>query len=75
MLAGETLSLYMNLFSSNDYKKNDKIRYKYFNDKYDRRGKPWFWLKNRWNKKLSIWRNKKHNELISKKYTNRHVGI
>ena len=25
MLAGETLSLYMNLFSSNDYKKNDKI--------------------------------------------------
>ena len=40
MLAGETLSLYMNLFSSNDHKKNDKIMYKYFNDKYDRRGKP-----------------------------------
>ena len=31
MLVGETLSLYMNLFSSNDYKKNDKIMYKYFN--------------------------------------------
>ena len=28
-----------NLFSSNDYKKNDKIIYKYFKDKYGRKSK------------------------------------
>ena len=37
MLAEKTLLDYTNLFSPNDYKKNDKIIYKYFNDKYDRR--------------------------------------
>ena len=30
MLAGKTLLDYTNMFSSNDYKKNDKIIYKYF---------------------------------------------
>ena len=39
MLPGETLLDYTNLFSSNDYKKNDKIIYKYFKDRYDRRNK------------------------------------
>ena len=39
MLAGKTLLDYTNLFSLNDYKKNDKIRYKYFEDKYGRRSK------------------------------------
>ena len=34
MLSGKTLSDYTNLFSPNDYKKNDKIIYKYFKDKY-----------------------------------------
>ena len=34
MLAGKTLLDYTNLFSPNDYKKNDKIIYKYFKDKY-----------------------------------------
>ena len=33
MLAGKTLLDYTNLFSPNDYKKNDKIVYKYFKDK------------------------------------------
>ena len=33
MLAGKTLLDYTNLFSSNDYKKNDKIICKYFKDK------------------------------------------
>ena len=33
-LAGETLLDYTNLFSPNDYRKNDKIIYKYFKDKY-----------------------------------------
>ena len=39
MLAGKTLLDYTNLFSPNDYKKNDKIIYKYFKDKYGRRSK------------------------------------
>ena len=34
MLAGKTLLDYTNLFSPNDYEKNDKIIYKYFTDKY-----------------------------------------
>ena len=34
MLAGKTLSGYTNLFSPDDYKKNGKILYKYFKDKY-----------------------------------------
>ena len=34
MLAGKTLLDYTNLFSPNDYKKNDKIMYKYFNTKH-----------------------------------------
>ena len=37
MLAGKTLLDYTNLFSPNDYKKNDKIIYKYFKAKYGRR--------------------------------------
>ena len=32
MLARETLLDYTNLLSPNDYKKNDKIIYKYFKD-------------------------------------------
>ena len=40
MLAGKTLLDYTNLFSPNDYKKKDKIIYKYFKDKYGRRSKP-----------------------------------
>ena len=39
MLAGKTSLDYTNFFSSNDYKKNDKIIYKYFTDKYGRRSK------------------------------------
>ena len=39
MLPGKTLLGYTNLFSPNDYKKNDKIIYKYFKDKYGRRSK------------------------------------
>ena len=39
MLAGKTWLDYTNLFSLSDYKKNDKIIYKYFKDKYGRRNK------------------------------------
>ena len=34
MLAGKTLLDYTNLFSPNEYKKNDKIIYKCFKEKY-----------------------------------------
>ena len=36
MIAGKTLLDHTNLFSRNDSKKNGKIIYKYFKDKYDR---------------------------------------
>ena len=34
MFEGKTVLGYTNLFSPNHYKKNDKIVYKYFKDKY-----------------------------------------
>ena len=37
MIVGKTLLDYMNLFSPDDYKKNDKIIYKYFKDKNGKR--------------------------------------
>ena len=37
MLTGKTLLDYTNFFSTNDHKKNDKIIYRYFKDKYCRR--------------------------------------
>ena len=39
MRAGKTLLDYTNLFSPNDYKKNGKLIYKYFKDKYSRRSR------------------------------------
>ena len=39
MLSGKSLLYYTNLFFPNDYEKNDKIIYKYFNDKFGRRSK------------------------------------
>ena len=39
MLAGKTLLDYINLLSPIEYKKNDKILYKYFKDKNGRRSK------------------------------------
>ena len=39
MLAGKTLLDYTNLFSLNHYKRNDKVIYKYFKDRYGRRSK------------------------------------
>ena len=52
--------LYTNLFSPNDCKKNSKIIYKYFDDRYVRRSKSWVYIKNNWwNKKLCSSLNKK----------------
>ena len=45
MLERKTLLDYTNLFSLNDYKKNDKIIYKYFKDKYARRSKSRVYIK------------------------------
>ena len=42
MLPGKTLLDYTNLFSSNNYKKNDNVIHEYFKDKYDRRSKSGF---------------------------------
>ena len=39
MLVGKTLYDYTNLFPLNDYKKNGKIIYKYFKNKYEIRSK------------------------------------
>ena len=39
MQSGQTLLDHTNLFSPNDYQKNDKIIYKYLKDKYGRRSK------------------------------------
>ena len=39
VLPEKTLSDYTTLFSPNDYKRNDKVIYKYFKDKYCRRSK------------------------------------
>ena len=56
MIAGKNLLDYTNSFSLQDYKKNEKIIYKYFQEKYGKlKRRSW---KNRWNKKLSFGRNK-----------------
>ena len=39
MYAGKTLFDYTSSVSPNDYKKNDKIKYKYLKDQYGRRSK------------------------------------
>ena len=48
MLPGKTLIDHTNLFSPNDYKKNDKIIYKYFKGKYGRRSKSRVWIKKKY---------------------------
>ena len=59
MLAEKCLLDYTNLFSPNGHKKNDKIIYQYFKDKYGRRCKSWDYIKkNWWNKKLPFKWNK-----------------
>ena len=45
MLRGNVLLDCTNLISPNDYKKNEKIIYKYFTDKYGKRNKSWVQIK------------------------------
>ena len=68
MLAGKTLLDYINLFSPNDYKKNDKIIYKYFNDKYAEEASLEFRLRNIDEKRNYPLEEIKHNYLMSEKY-------
>ena len=68
MLAGKTLLDYTNLFSANDYKKNDKIIYKYFKDNMVEEESLEFRLK-----KIDETRNYlldeiKHNDLMCERY-------
>ena len=68
MLSGKTFLDYSNLFSPNDYKKNVKIIYKYFKDKYGKRSKSRVYINsNWWNKKLYL-EVIKYNGLMSEKY-------
>ena len=39
LIAGKTLLVYTNLFSPNDYQKNDNIIYKFFLYKYGRKNR------------------------------------
>ena len=68
ILAGKNLLDYINLFSTNDYKKNDKIIYTYLKDKYERRSKSGFCL--RWTDETSncLLYETKYNDLMSQKY-------
>ena len=67
MLAGKTLLDYTNMFSSNDYKKNDKIIYKYFKINMEEETSLEFRLRKSY-KKNYLLDEIKHNDLISEKY-------
>ena len=69
MPAGKTLLDYMNLFSSNDFKINDKIIYKCFKERCYKRGrKPSIYTKKIDETRNHILEEIKHNELVSKKH-------
>ena len=70
MLAEKTLLDYTNLFCPNDYKKNYKIIYKYFKDKYVRRSKSTleFRLRKIYKIRNYLLDEIKHNDLMSEKY-------
>ena len=69
MIAGKTLLDYTNLFSSNYYKKNGMLIYKYFKDKYDKNDVSIeFTQKYVDETKKYLVEEIKHNELISKKH-------
>ena len=68
MFAGKTLLEYTDLFSVSDYKKNYKIIYKYFKDKYDGRSKSRVQFKKIDETRNDVLEEIKHNDLISEKY-------
>ena len=70
MLAEKTLLDYTNLLCPNDYKKNYKIIYKYFKDKYVRRSKSTleFRLRKIYKIRNYLLDEIKHNDLMSEKY-------
>ena len=64
MYAGKTLLDYTNLFSTNDYKKNDKIIYKYLKDKYVNSR---VWIKKKDETRSYLLEEIKHYDLLSEK--------
>ena len=67
MLPGKTLLGYTNLFSPNDYQKNDKLIYKYFKDKNGRRSSLEFRLRKSDETRNYLLDEIKHNNLKSEK--------
>ena len=65
MIARKTLLNYANVFSPNDYKKNDKIIYKYFKEKY---GNPWLSIKKADETRNYLLEEIKDDDLMSKKH-------
>ena len=65
MLSGKTLLDYTKLFSTNDYKMNDKIIFKYFKEKY---GKPWLYTKKIDGTRNYLLDKIKHNDLMGEKH-------
>ena len=67
MLSVKTLLDYANLFSLNDYKKNDKIKYKSFKNKMSSLK---FRLKKLDETRYYLLEETKHNDLVNEKYKN-----
>ena len=67
MLAGKTVLDYTNLFTPNDYNRNNKIIYKYFKIKYGRRSLE-FRLRKTDETRNFLLDEIKHNDLMSEKY-------
>ena len=74
MLPGKTLLDYTNLFSANDYKKNDKVLFNYFKDNMVEEASIGFRLRKTDETRIFLLEKIEHNDLISEKYI-RHISI
>ena len=74
MLPGKTLLYYTNLFSANDYKKNDKVLFNYFKDNMVEKASIGFRLRKTEETTIFLLEEIEHNDLISEKYI-RHTNI
>ena len=69
MITGKTLLDYSNIFSPNDYQKNDKIIYNYFQDQYGKRKrKPWLLTKKMNGTRKYLLHQIRYNKLMKKKH-------
>ena len=74
MLPGKTLLDYTNLFSANDYKKNDEVSFNYFKDNMVEEASIGFILRKTDETRIFLLEKIEHNDLISEKYI-RHISI